>query len=65
MRKERKMKVKRKGLLLTVTIAGITLLFAGTGWADIPAPPVNQQVGIDDGVFNELFEFMSIRLGMR
>jgi len=48
--------VKRKKLLLVVTITGISLLCAGISWSEIPSPPVNQQLGMDDGIFNNLEE---------
>lgn len=38
-------------------IAGITLLItAGAGFANVSAPPANQQLGMDDGIFNNLVE---------
>ena len=50
------MKKMRKVLPLVTILAGITLLLASAGWADIPAPPANQQIGIDDGIFNTFVE---------
>jgi hypothetical protein len=33
------------------------VLFTNTVlWADVPAPPVNQTLGVDDGIFNDLTE---------
>jgi hypothetical protein len=46
----------KKMLPLTVTIAGVALLFASLGLADVPAPPVNQNLGFDDIAFNALTE---------
>jgi hypothetical protein len=43
-------------MLLTFALLGTTLLFASAGWADIPAPPANQLLGIVDGIFNNLTE---------
>ena len=48
--------MQRKGLSLIVSIVIIALPFASKGWADIPAPAVNQQVGMDDGIFNDFTE---------
>lgn len=42
-----------------VSLAAITivaLLFASTGWADIPAPPVNQVLGLPDVYLDDLSE---------
>jgi len=35
-------------------MAWITILFASLGWATVPPPPANQQLGIYDGIFNNL-----------
>jgi hypothetical protein len=48
--------MRKKVLSLIVAIASSTLLLVGAGWADIPAPPTNQTIGIDDGIFNNLVE---------
>jgi hypothetical protein len=48
--------MQRKILYLIFIIASITLLFTFTVRADIPAPPANQQLGINDGVFNSFLE---------
>ncbi|MCK5342567.1 MAG: hypothetical protein KAR20_04135, partial [Candidatus Heimdallarchaeota archaeon] len=32
------------------------LVFAVTIWAAVPAPPVNQTIGVDDGIFNDMLE---------
>ena len=37
---------------LTISI----MLLAGNGFADIPAPPVNQSIGMPDGIMNNLVE---------
>ncbi len=42
--------------LIISLILAITLAFATPVWANVPPPPVNQQIGIDDGVFNNLAE---------
>jgi hypothetical protein len=56
-RKKHFNKMHKKVFYLIIIIAVITfLLFGGAVWADIPAPPVNQQVGFDDGVFDNLVE---------
>ena len=34
--------------------SAVCLLLAGSCWANVPAPPVNQQIGIDDAIFNNL-----------
>jgi hypothetical protein len=48
--------MQRKKLSLILAIVSSALLFASAVWADIPAPPANQQLGINDGVFNNLLE---------
>ena len=48
------MKVKRKAVLSSAIIAGITLFFANAGFTDVPAPPANQTFGIDDGIFSNM-----------
>ncbi len=46
-----------KGIFAKLTLATVLLLsLAFTGWAAVPAPPANQNLGIDDGVFNNLAE---------
>ncbi len=40
--------------LAAITI--VALLFASTGWADIPAPPVNQVLGLPDVYLDDLTE---------
>ncbi len=47
--------MKRTLFSLTLTLA-FTVAFAALVWANVPAPPANQQLGIDDGVFNNLIE---------
>jgi hypothetical protein len=39
--------MKRK-VLVSVAIAGIAVFFVSAGWADVPAPPVNQTIGQPD-----------------
>ncbi|MBI5556476.1 MAG: hypothetical protein HY885_02450 [Deltaproteobacteria bacterium] len=36
--------------------ATLTITFAASSWATVPPPPVNQNMGIPDGVFNNLVE---------
>ena len=48
--------MQNKKISLIFTIASIILLFSVAVRADIPAPPANQQLGISDGVFNNLLE---------
>ena len=48
------MKISKLSLLALV--ACITLFTAGVTMANVPAPPVNQFVGIDDTIFNNLTE---------
>ena len=43
-------------LLLLIVIGGMAPLLAGTGWADVPAPPANQSVGMLDVAFGSLTE---------
>jgi len=42
--------MKKKRLSL-ITVAGITLLFASAGFANVPPPPVNQTIGMADTEF--------------
>ena len=46
----------KKVLPLIALVAGFALLFASIGFADVPAPPVNQDIGFPDTEFNELEE---------
>ena len=48
--------MQKKVISLLAITALVTFFFAGQGWADIPAPPANQLLGIDDGIFNDLSE---------
>ena len=48
--------MKRKALTVLVTLAVMSMLFAGVTRADVPAPPANQDLGILDGIFNNLTE---------
>jgi hypothetical protein len=46
-----------KKILCTLAMpATLTLAYAVPSWADVPPPPVNQNIGIPDGVFNTLVE---------
>ncbi len=48
--------MSRKVFSLFVSIAVLMLAFAVTSFANVPAPPVNQKLGIADSVFNDLNE---------
>ena len=48
--------MKRIAFTVIVVVAGCMLFIANTTFANIPAPPANQLVGIDDGIFNNLTE---------
>ena len=48
--------MQKKYLLLAVVTALFNLPLPDTGGANIPAPPVNQLLGIGDGIFNNLTE---------
>ena len=41
---------------LCAVIGGLLWCLANTGWADVPAPPVNQKIGMLDVLFDELTE---------
>ena len=42
--------------LSIIIIAVCMLVFPYALWADVPAPPVNQSLGFDDTIFNNLVE---------
>ncbi len=42
--------------LLLAAIAGLSWCVTSTGWADVPAPPVNQTIGMPDVLSGELTE---------
>ncbi len=48
--------MKRKVVSISIAIAAIAMLFAMVSFATVPPPVVNQNTGIDDGVFNNLVE---------
>ena len=48
--------MKRIALSVIVTLAAMSMLFVGVTRADVPAPPVNQDLGIWDGIFNNMDE---------
>lgn len=39
-----------------IVAVGLALGMAGSAWANVPPPPVNQNIGINDTVFNNLHE---------
>jgi hypothetical protein len=41
---------------MSIVIAGMTLFLASASWADVPAPPVNQTIGMDDVLFHDAEE---------
>jgi hypothetical protein len=43
-------------LLSLVLVLASSRIFTLLCWADVPAPPANQQIGIPDGIFNNLEE---------
>ncbi len=45
-----------KKIIIFVSVEFSILIFAMPLWADVPPPPVNQQIGIPDSVFNSLQE---------
>ncbi len=47
--------MQRTNTLLTA-VAAVALFFASTGWADVPAPPVNQLLGMQDVALTSLTE---------
>ena len=48
--------MKRTSVKSIIVLAGVLMLFASPGWADVPPPPANQIIGLTDGVFNNLDE---------
>ena len=46
----------QKTNLFFIAIAGAAVLLASTGWAAVPAPPVNQELGTVDTIFSSLTE---------
>ena len=45
-----------KKLVLTLTVFTAFMLMIGLAWALVPAPPVNQHLGLPDTIFNEMTE---------
>jgi hypothetical protein len=46
-----------KKIIALIAIAALyNVLFTASGKADVPAPPANQLLGLDDGIFNNLEE---------
>lgn len=48
--------MKAKVLLSLTLTTAVMLLMVAASWADVPPPPVNQIIGLPDGVFNDLVE---------
>jgi hypothetical protein len=48
--------MKKKTIIIITTLALSIMLFAANGFADIPAPPVNQKLAMPDTVMNDLVE---------
>ena len=46
----------RRRFIILVLISVLALAFALPALADIPPPPVNQTIGVPDGIFNDLVE---------
>ena len=53
---EGKVKPMSAKYVLFTAIGGLMLCVASTGWTDVPAPPVNQTIGMPDVLFGELTE---------
>ncbi len=34
--------------IMFVVVSGMLMFVARSGWADVPAPPVNQDIGMED-----------------
>jgi hypothetical protein len=46
--------MKQKNIISALLASCVFLLLGGSCWANVPAPPVNQQIGIGDAIFNNL-----------
>jgi hypothetical protein len=46
----------KRRILISTVIAGMTLFLASASWADVPAPPVNQDIGMVDVALGDLTE---------
>ena len=46
----------QRKVLVSVAIAGMAVFFASAGWADVPAPPVNQDIGMADILLGSMTE---------
>jgi hypothetical protein len=46
----------KKNMTIITALTISIMLFSGNGFADIPAPPVNQSIGMPDGILNDLLE---------
>jgi hypothetical protein len=46
--------MSRKIITLIIAVTFLSLGFAMISYANVPPPPVNQNAGIDDGIFNNL-----------
>ncbi len=49
-------KIKQSGVHSLILVVAFTLAFPFVCRADVPAPPANQTVGTDDGIFNNIVE---------
>ena len=48
--------MKTKAIIIITALTLSSMLFAANGFSDIPAPPVNQTLGMPDGILNNLVE---------
>ena len=46
----------QRKVLVSVAIAGMAVFFASVGWADVPPPPVNQDIGMADILLGSMTE---------
>ncbi len=42
--------------LLVTAVAGLAIIVVNNSWADVPAPPVNQDIGMFDGLIGDMQE---------
>ena len=48
--------MKAKVLCTSILLVAVMLLMVAASWATVPPPPVNQIIGLPDGIFNNLDE---------